>query len=140
MKEHARHPFLYPMVVFAAHTGARRAEIVRSHLRDIDFGAGMVTIHERKKSHESTTIRRVPMSPLLAGVLKEWIAQHPGGTQTFCHGLQVARSKTKRCQPLGLTADETHDHFKRTLAESKWVKLRGWHVLRHSFASNCAAK
>ena len=39
-----------------------------------------------------------------------------------------------------MTVDETHDHFKRTLKNSKWSKLRGWHVLRHSFCSNCAAK
>ena len=39
-----------------------------------------------------------------------------------------------------ITRDEAHDHFKRTLAGSKWEKLRGWHVFRHSFCSNCAAK
>jgi len=26
-----------------------------------------------------------------------------------------------------------------SLAGSKWQVLRGWHVLRHSFISNCAA-
>ena len=38
-----------------------------------------------------------------------------------------------------LTRSEAHDHFKRTLANSKWAKLRGFHVFRHSFASNLAA-
>jgi integrase len=33
-----------------------------------------------------------------------------------------------------------HDHLRRTLAGSRWAKVRGWHCLRHSFASNCAAK
>lgn len=40
--------------------------------------------------------------------------------------------------PLPLTRDEANDHFKRMVAGTKWDKLRGWHVLRHSFASNCA--
>lgn len=39
-----------------------------------------------------------------------------------------------------LTVDEANDHFHRTLAGTKWERLRGFHVLRHSFASNCAAK
>ena len=36
----ARHSFLYPMFVFAAHTGARRSEMLRSELDDIDFASG----------------------------------------------------------------------------------------------------
>ena len=38
-----------------------------------------------------------------------------------------------------VTRDEAHDHLRRTLAGSRWAVVRGWHVLRHSFASNCAA-
>ena len=41
---------------------------------------------------------------------------------------------------LPVTKDEAHDHFKRTLAGSKWQVLRGWHVLRHSFISNGVAE
>ena len=33
-------PFLYPMLMMAAHTGARRSEIARSQKRDFDFDAG----------------------------------------------------------------------------------------------------
>jgi integrase len=39
-----------------------------------------------------------------------------------------------------LSRKEAHDHFKRTLAGSKWQVLKGWHVLRHSFISACASK
>jgi integrase len=128
------------MFVFAAHTGARRAEILRSKLTDIDLRTNMVTIHERKKSHDKITTRRVPMSALLASVMREWIARHPGGAHTFCHSLRVPRSKTKRTEYVPLTRDEAHNHFKRPLAGSKWEKIRGFHVFRHSFCSNCAAK
>ncbi len=58
-------PFIYPMFVFAAHTGARRAEILRSQVRDINFRSNMITIHERKKAHDKITTRRVPMSSQL---------------------------------------------------------------------------
>lgn len=139
VQEHARQPFVYPMFVFAAHTGARRSEMLRSKVTDIDFGGNFVTIHERKKSHDSLTTRRVPMSPLLREGMQKWLASHPGGEFTFCQGT-VARSKTRRVTVQPIQRDEAHDHFKRTLAGSKWDKLRGWHVFRHSFCSNCASK
>jgi site-specific recombinase XerD len=63
---------------------------------------------------------------------------HPGGQFLFCQAA-VVRSKTRREEPVAVTRDEAHDHFRRTLVDSDWAVLRGWHVLRHSFASNCAA-
>jgi integrase len=39
-----------------------------------------------------------------------------------------------------VTKDEAHDHFKRTLADSKWAVLRGWNVLPHSFISALASR
>lgn len=139
VKKHARHPFIYPMFVCAAHTGARRSELVRSKLNDIDLAAGVITIHERKRNQAMRTTRRVPLSPLLASVLTDWLKQHPGGQFTFCVPSEVPRSRKEREAPTQLTRDEAHDHFKRTLAGSKWEKLRGWHVFRHSFCSNSAA-
>ncbi|MBI3464952.1 MAG: site-specific integrase [Planctomycetes bacterium] len=140
VKEHARHPFLYPMFAFAAHTGARRAEMLRSQLSDLDFGAKTITIHERKKAHDRTTFRTVPMSPFLEAVLAEWKNNHPSGLFTFGLEEKLPRSRKTRDQPAAVSRDEVNDHFKRTLAGSKWAKLRGWHVFRHSFCSNCAAR
>ena len=68
-----------------------------------------------------------------------WLSIHPGGQHTFCQ-YDVFRSKKNRLQPGPVTVGEAHDHFQRTLKRSKWSKLRGWHVLRHSFISNCALK
>lgn len=47
--------------------------------------------------------------------------------------------KREAVSVLPVTRDEAHDHFKRTLADSKWAVLRGYHVLRHSFISCLAA-
>lgn len=136
----ARHEFLYPMFVFAAHTGARRSEIIRSTLDDLDLASQAVLIHERKRVKGRLSTRRVPLSPLLSDVLRAWVARHPGGTQTFCLDVDVAKSKKSRGFTTPLTVDEAHDHFKRALAGSRWSHLRGWHVFRHSFCSNCAAR
>jgi integrase len=140
VQDAARHPFIYPMFCFAAHTGARRSEMLRARINDVDLEAGAVLIHERKRAKGKRTSRRVALTPFLAGVLKAWLAAHPGRQHLFCHELEVFRSKTKRVGYGPLTPDEAADHFKRTLAGSKWRVLRGWHVLRHSFISNCAAR
>jgi integrase len=39
-----------------------------------------------------------------------------------------------------IKGDEAHDHLRRSLRGSRWAVIRGWHIARHSFASNCAAK
>ncbi len=161
------HPWIYPAIAFAAHTGARRSEVFRVRVADVDFEAGTVLIHEKKRARGQRTTRRVPLSPFLVGVLKQWLHEHPGGPHLFCHAGEVFRSK-KRSRTTGhlgdvkrpttlhgrlatvrirgdrpglgaITKDEAHDHFQRTLAGGKWKVLRGWHVLRHSFISNCAA-
>jgi site-specific recombinase XerD len=58
-------------------------------------------------------------------------------------GLKARLSTVKLRERPGiipLTRDEAHDHLERTLRGSKWAVMKGWHVLRHSFASNCAAR
>ncbi|MCA9218122.1 MAG: site-specific integrase [Planctomycetales bacterium] len=139
VKQNSNHDFIYPMFVFAAHTGARRSEMIRSELDDIDFVAGQVTIREKKRVRGRHTTRSVPLSPFLESVLREWIANHPGGQPTFCIANSLPRSGKLRSGMTQLTNDEAHDHFKRSVARSKWSEARGWHVFRHSFCSNCAA-
>lgn len=165
VKRTAIQPWVYPAFCFAAHTGARRSEILRARLADLDLEVGTVRVHEKKRAHDRRTTRRIPLSPFLTQVLRDWLSVHPGGPYLFTQQLHVFRSKkrsrttghkgektrekslrgrlagvTERSQPghAPLTKDEIHDHFKRTLADSKWAVLRGWHVLRHSFASNAA--
>jgi integrase len=50
VKVTARHPFIYPMFCFAAHTRARRSEMLRSRINDVDLEAATVCIHERKRA------------------------------------------------------------------------------------------
>jgi integrase len=139
VQEHAQQPFVLPMFVIAAHTGARRSEILRSQIDDIDFRSRTMLIREKKKNHDkSLTYRRIPMTKLLLDTLTQWLSQHPGGQYTICEGLHTVRGKS-RAGYEGLTRSEAHDHFKRTLRGSKWEKIRGFHVFRHSFASNLAA-
>jgi len=84
--------------------------------------------------------RTAPITPKLGEVLREWLPVRPDGPSLFCQAERVARSRTRRDGPTAVTKDEAHDHFKRTVAGSKWASLRGYHVLRHSFISALASE
>jgi integrase len=140
VRTNAAHDWIYPMFCLAAHTGARRSEMRRARVCDVEFNNETILLHEKKRAKGRRTTRRVPLSPLVITALKDWLTQHPSGPFLFCQRVDVPRSRTNRSQPTPITRDEAHDHFHRTLAGSKWAVLRGWHVLRHSFASNLAAK
>ena len=151
-----------------AHTGARRSEIMRAQVADVDFAGQTVLIREKKRRPGTRSHRTVPLTPFLAGVAGGMACGfHPGGPHLFCLSSVVGRSK-KRSRTTGhkgektrvssmkgrqasirerkqqavsaLSRKEAHDHFKRPLTASKWQVLKGWHVLRHSFISACASK
>jgi integrase len=140
VKVKAAQPWVYPLFCFAAYTGARRSEMLRALVSDVDFEGQAVLIREKKRARGRTTNRRVALSPFLAGALKEWIDIHPGGQNLFSQQAVVVKSKTKRSAPTAITRDEAHDHFKRTLSETKWKVIRGYHIFRHSFISLCASR
>ena len=140
VQKQASHAFLYPMLCFAAHTGARRSELLRAEVGDVDLVGETVLVRERKRVRGKRTTRRVPLSPFLGEVLKGWLANHPGGSLLFCQSVRVARSRKDRSKPAPLTPCEAHHHFRRVLKKSPWKVLRGYHVLRHSFISACVMK
>lgn len=167
VRERGGVPWLYPMVCMAAHTGARRSELLRAEAGDIDLAAEEITIRERKRSRGVRTTRRVSLSPFLTAVLGEWMKARPQGKFLFAQAGVLPRSR-KRGKGVGYTSgknrptttagrraavrdrqevqvapvteDEASDHFRRALAGSRWAVVRGWHVLRHSFISVLAAK
>ena len=118
---------LYPMLVLAAHTGARRSEILRCEVSDFDLTAKTVRLRELKRAKGKRTMRAVPLSGRLQRVMQLWLSQVKGRFAFSADG-----------RPL--TVDEASHHFKQTLSASRWDKIRGWHVFRHSFISNCASQ
>ena len=85
----SRHQFLYPMFVFAAHSGARRSEIMRS--RPEDFGSGVVTIRERKRKKRKKSTRQVPISGRLRKAMDAWLRFAPKANSPFAiHSAAVA--------------------------------------------------
>ena len=117
VKETASYGFIYPLFVMAAHTGARRSEMLRSQRIDFDFQNEVVTIREKKRVHGTMTTRRVPMSPLLASVMKAWFTQHPNSIHTFSPEPSQTDPPGHCREPI--TKDQAHDHFKRTLVKQQ---------------------
>lgn len=117
--------WFFPMVLFAAHTGARRSEMLRARCEDVDLAAGFATIREKKRVRGRLTTRRVPLSGPLASALAEWM---PGRASLFGTG-EKARS-----------VQGAQKAFVRAVKGSRWSVLHGWHVLRHSFISTLATR
>jgi len=129
VKVHAPSDWLYPFFVAAAHTGARRSELLRARIEDFDFENRVVTLREKKKSRTRDTLRTVDMTPLVAAVVKEYFATiHPGGVYAFVITANVP-----------ISDGTSRKAFRGVVRKSKWKVLRGYHVFRHSFASNLAA-
>jgi integrase len=133
----ARHPFVHPMFAIAAFTGARRSEICRSLIDDVQLDERLVLLRERKRRKDMAgTTREVPLHPKLKEIFKAWFSVHPGGQYTITLPLAVPRRKAKTAFD-EMSRDEAHHHFKQALAGGKWAVLPGFHVLRHSFGAIC---
>jgi integrase len=138
VRQNSRVPFLYPMVATACHTGARRSELCRVRVDDVDRATNTIVLREKKRVEGKNSTRRVPMSAFLIGVLIDWLVRHPGGQYLFAIAPGLSHSGKARPQATPITTDEAHNHVRRTLSGSVWTNAR-WHTFRHSFVSNCAA-
>ena len=116
VRSHARHPWIYPLACMAAHTGARRSELIRMQAADVDFAGGSVVIREKKRVKGKRSTRRAPLTPTLRAALEAWLAVHPGGPSLFCQAGEVAHSK-KRSRTTGYqTGDDRATTDKGRLA------------------------
>ena len=122
-------PWVYPIFCIAAHTGARRSEIVRIKPSDVDLVGEVLTIREKKRDKSRLTIRRVPMTPLLKTVLADWLSKRGKGKSLIC-----------KANGDDVTPREAMNYFTRALRKSKWKVVRGLHTLRHSYISALANK
>ena len=60
VKTKALQPWVHPLCCVAAYTGARRAEMLRMLVSDVDFQGNTMVIREKKRTKGKTTTRRVP--------------------------------------------------------------------------------
>jgi len=139
LQKRCQYGFLYPMAFMAAHTGARRSELCRSREVDFDFESATLLIREKKRSKGKLTTRLVPMTPSLKRVLEKWFAEKEGSAFAFPSDHKVERTHRPRFEEGCVAPDEASHHLYQSITGTKWAKIRGWHIFRHSFISNCAS-
>ena len=129
VKENATEPVTHPMIATAAYTGARRGELLRSERDDWDLEGLTVTLRQKKADRSKEFTRRpVPIHPALAKIMADWFANHSGGRLAF---------STEDGDPINERLATRY--FRRALKGGKWSILHGYHVFRHSLASNLAS-
>lgn len=122
--------FVYPMFVLVAHTGMRRSELLRAQKEDFDFQGRTISVREKKRSRKhALSFRRVPMTALVGRVFQDFFAEQPAGDFALLGD---------DGEPLKV--DKADHRFGAVLSGSAWEKVRGFHVFRHSFASNATAE
>lgn len=145
----ARGTRLYPFIVLAAATGARRGEILALQWPDIDFETGIMTVSKsleetqaglRVKSTKSGKPRRFAIPDFALAVLAVHKVEQDKDKEMF--GSSYQDLKLVFCRPDGsyyrpdkVTARVTE--LARKLGFPKGVTL---HVLRHSHASQLLSK
>jgi integrase len=113
--------------------------MLRALANDVDLAGGTVTVREKKRVKGRRSDRTAPLTPNLAEVPRVG----GGPARKPVSVLPVAARDAQQAEaggPDGGHQGEAHDHFKRTVAVSKWQVLRGHHVLRHSFISALASE
>ena len=129
-RDHRKYPWMYPLLAIAAYTGARRSEVLRSEPADWDFDGGRVMIRQKKSDRSKTFTRRyVTIHPDLAIIIRDWIGIRPPGNFLICSPY------ARPIRPV-----KASESFRLAVKGTKWEVLRGYHVLRHSLASNLASR
>lgn len=124
-----REPMWHQMALMALRTGMRLGELFGLDWSDIDFKRGVITVRhslvrEVLSSPKNNLVRHIPMTPeVVSSLLKRrkdrgLVFHRPGG-KPLSYG--IAGNAIKRL-------------YKRA-----GLRKIGWHVLRHTFASQLAA-
>lgn len=122
-------PFLFPILTFVAYTGARRGEVLRLTWSDVDFKTNKVWLTSLKGSRrEKLSSRDVDLHPHLAALLKEHQATAGRVKHVFVNG------RGGPISPQDLT-----ERLAKFVKGTEFEGI-GFHTLRHSFASNLAAR
>lgn len=124
------HPYLYPIVVFALSTGARRGEILGLKLVDVDLKRGAAILRDTKNGET----RAVPIVHHLAELLREHIAE----VNARMDQLKIPKGDRYLFpRPDGLAPIDVRPWWDAARAKAGLVDFR-FHDLRHSAASYLA--
>lgn len=111
---------LYPLVVTALSTGARRGELLRLTWQDVDLERGVAIVHHSKNGDR----RALAITGLTADVIRQWRTERRLGSNYLFHN--------RHGQP-----EFPRAAWQEALQEASLEDFR-FHDLRHTFASYLA--
>jgi integrase len=118
----SKNKLLYPAVLLALTTGARRSELMNLQWSQVDFVKQKITLHETKSGKK----RALFLAPITVDVLKALMSESADKNDL------VFPSIANRRKPVDLTAS-----FGAALRSAGIDSFR-WHDMRHTFASYLA--
>ncbi len=119
------------MLLFALHTAARKGEIFRAKVEDLDFDRETIRISTCKRSGGHTEIDTIPMTNNLKEALRSWLGNRPKKSEFVFINL----SEHNWAEPWFGQPFKARQHFMRKLCEKAGVKPFGFHSIRHLTAS-----
>ncbi len=126
-------PRISMMVRMALHTGMRLGELLGLRRRDIDFGRCQIHVQKSYSRGKLTTPkshkrRSIPITETFCESLRSYIAERPRSEWVFCDDEGGILNKQRVRDPLdrAYKAAEIPTH------------KRGWHLLRHTYATQMA--
>lgn len=125
-----RYAFMLAPFLLAADAGLRRSEIMNALVSDVHLADNTMIVRERKRDKSKAgTTRVVPLTARLKTCLSSLLENRNNGAYLIVDD---------NGEPL--SEDNASHYFKRMLEGSKWSVVKGYHTLRHSFASICLRK
>ena len=140
-----------PLIVTAIFTGMRASELRGLRWEDVDLDAKLIHVHQRADAwgtmgapKSEAGERTIPMTPMVANVLKEWRLQCPRREGilglVFPNGTGKVEAHANFCSrgwyPLQIAAGLTEDTGETDAEGQPILRAKyGFHCLRHFFAS-----
>ncbi|WP_459935412.1 tyrosine-type recombinase/integrase [Fundidesulfovibrio butyratiphilus] len=119
------------MLLTFLHLAARKSEVFRLKVDDVDFGNQAITIWTRKREGGNTECDKVPMTDTLSKVLKLWLAERPVQSEYVFVNL----GEEQFCKKFFGQPFVNRQHFLEKLCEKAGVKTFSYHAIRHLSAS-----
>jgi integrase len=118
------------MLLTALHTAARRGEIYRLTVSDLDFDNDRIRISTRKRTGGNLEYDWLPMTAELKEKLSWWLNNRPSTLKYKPHIFMCLDEKPVHFQHYG-EPFKYRNKFMKSLCLKAGVKPFGWHSVRH---------
>jgi integrase len=117
------------------HTAARKSEVFRLKITDLDFNSDQIRLWTRKRTDGSFECDWVPMTDELRAVLIVWLDERRKMPFVDEEHLFLCLDQTPFCDQYYGKPFKVRQHFMKRLCDKVGVKQFGYHAIRHYTAT-----